>query len=58
MNAMTHIEQRRLGKMDWQIVEMARKDGPRSLNPDRFLARVARDLFGIPRSAPPGERRA
>jgi hypothetical protein len=48
MNAMTHIEQRRLGKMDWQIVEMARKDGPRSLNPDRFLSRIAPNLFGVP----------
>ena len=48
MNAMTHIEQRRLVKMDWQIVEMARKDGPRSLNPDRFLSRIARNVFGIP----------
>ena len=47
MNAITHIEQRRLGKMDWQIVEMARKDGPRSLNPDDLLSRVARSLFSI-----------
>jgi hypothetical protein len=48
MNAMTHIEQRRLHKMDWQVVEMARKDGPRSLNPDGFVPRLARNLLGIP----------
>jgi hypothetical protein len=48
MNAMTHIEQQRLSKMDWRVVEMARKDGPRSLNPDGFLARMARILFTIP----------
>ena len=48
MNAMTHIEQRRLGKMDWQIVEMARNDGPRGLNPDRLLSRIARSVFGVP----------
>ena len=47
MNAMTHIELRPLAKMDWQVIEMARKDGPRSLNPDGFVARVARNLFGI-----------
>jgi hypothetical protein len=51
MNAMTHIEQRRLGKMDWHVIEMARKDGPRSLNPDGFLPRIARSLFSsrVPR---------
>lgn len=48
MNAMTQIEQRRLGQMDWQVVEMARKDGPRSLNPDGLLARVTRVLLGVP----------
>jgi hypothetical protein len=48
MNAMTQIEQRRLGSKDWQIVEMARKDGPRSLNPDSFVSRLARNLFGVP----------
>jgi len=45
---MDHIEQRRLARMDWQVIEMARKDGPRSLNPDGFISRMARNLFGIP----------
>ena len=44
MNAMTHIEPQRPVKMDWQVVEMARKDGPRSLNPDGFLSRFARNV--------------
>ena len=48
MNAMTNIEQRRLSQRDWQIVEMARSDGPRSLNPDGFLARLAENLFALP----------
>jgi hypothetical protein len=47
MNAMTQIARHPKGKMDWRIIEMARKDGPRSLNPDGFVARLARDLFGI-----------
>jgi hypothetical protein len=48
MNAMTHIEQRRLSRADWQIVEMARSDGPRSLNPDSFFARLTDNLFALP----------
>ena len=48
MNAMTRIEQQPLGKMDWRTVEMARQDGPRSLNPDGIVSRIARNLFGIP----------
>jgi hypothetical protein len=34
-------------ELDWRIVEMARTDGRRSLNPDGFRARLARKLFGI-----------
>ena len=48
MNAMTRIEAQRPVKMDWRVVEMARADGPRSLNPDGFLARLARNVLGIP----------
>jgi hypothetical protein len=48
MNAMTRIEQQPSGKMDWRTVEMARQDGPRSLNPDGIVSRIARNLFGIP----------
>lgn len=31
---------------DWEIVEMAAWDGPRSLNPKGLLARIERVLFG------------
>ena len=48
MNAMTHFETQRPVKMDWKVVEMARKDGPRSLNPDGLLSRIARNVLGIP----------
>ena len=34
--------------IDWNVVDMARADGPRSLNPDGLLARVTRDVFGLP----------
>lgn len=48
MNTMTHIERQPIGKMDWRVIEMARKDGPRSLNPDDLVARLARNLLGLP----------
>ena len=44
MNAVTPVIESSLGFLDWRIVEMARKDGPRSLNPDGVVARVARRL--------------
>lgn len=47
MNAMANIQAQRTVKPDWKVVEMARKDGPRSLNPDGFLSRMARNLLGI-----------
>ena len=37
-----------LGQNEWKVVELARTDGARSLNPEGFLARIARDLFGMP----------
>jgi len=46
MNATSTIEPQRKGEMSWQVIEMARSEGPRSLNPDGILARIAR-LFGI-----------
>jgi hypothetical protein len=39
--------QAHLTAMDWKIVKIARHDGPRSLNPDAFLARLSRLLFGL-----------
>jgi hypothetical protein len=37
-----------LSELDWQVVEIARKDGPRSVNPDGFLARLSREFLGLP----------
>ena len=48
MTAVTPIRKSALSYLDWKVVEMARADGPRSLKPDGFLARLSRDLFGLP----------
>ena len=50
MNAIMSITQPHPG-MNWNVIDMAREDGPRSLKPDGFLARLGRGLFGasIPR---------
>lgn len=37
-----------LSDLEWRVVEMARNDGPRSLNPDGTLVRFCRDFFGLP----------
>jgi hypothetical protein len=37
-----------LSELEWRVVEIAREDGPRSLNSDGFLSRLSRDLFGLP----------
>ena len=37
-----------LSDLDWKVVETARADGPRSQNPNSLLARLARDLIGVP----------
>jgi hypothetical protein len=37
-----------LSELDWRVVESAREDGPRSLNPDGMLARLYREFFGLP----------
>lgn len=47
MNALSTIEPQRQCKMSWQVIEMARSEGPRSLHPDGIVARIARALFGI-----------
>jgi hypothetical protein len=41
-----------LSQLDWKVVDTARADGPRSLNPDGFFAWLIRTVFGIsvPRS--------
>ena len=46
MNAFTPVDRNTLSHLDWRVVEMAREDGPRTLNPDGFLASLAR-FFGM-----------
>ena len=46
MNAITSHSG--LGSLEWDVVTIARKDGPRSLNPDGLLAVLSRELFGLP----------
>lgn len=36
-----------VSKIDWEVVETARTDGPTSLNPNGILANLARMLFGV-----------
>lgn len=47
MNAISTFESQRPTAMNWQVIEMARSEGPRSLNPDGIVSRIARSLFGI-----------
>lgn len=37
-----------LNELDWQVVEIARADGPRSLSPDGWLNKFHEGLFGFP----------
>lgn len=37
-----------LTALDWQVIEVARMDGPRSINPDGRFTRFLRDFFGLP----------
>ena len=48
MNAVSTIEPQSQFQMSWQVIDMARRDGPHSLNPDGLAPRIARTLFGIP----------
>ena len=43
-----NIDHRTLSEVDWFVVDIARKDGPLSLNPDSLWARISRSLFGLP----------
>ena len=48
MNAITLRQSCSLTDLDWSVVEIARSDGPRSLNPDGPFTRFLRDFFGLP----------
>ena len=40
------VVRREFGETEWAIVEMARHDGPRSLNPNSLVARLCSMLLG------------
>lgn len=48
MNAMTLKMECSLTNLDWKVIEMARDDGPRSINPDGRFKWFLRDFFGLP----------
>lgn len=48
MNAVTMNLGSSLTALDWQVVDMAKADGPRSINPDGPFTRFLRDFFGLP----------
>lgn len=48
MNAIASNQGRSLTDLDWKVVEVARRDGPLSINPDGPRARFLRIFFGFP----------
>lgn len=48
MNALPLTQDGPLKELDWKVVEIARADGPRSLNRDGRFTRLLRDFFGLP----------
>lgn len=48
MNAITLNISCPLTELDWQVVEIARIDGPRSIKPDSGFTKFLKDFFGLP----------
>jgi hypothetical protein len=48
MNAVSLNIDCSLTDLDWQVVELARLNGPRSMNPDTGFIRSLKDFFGLP----------
>ena len=48
MNAVTLNLECSLNDLEWRVVEMARSDGPRSIQPDGPFTKFLRDFFGLP----------
>ena len=48
MNAIAPKLECSLTNLDWRVVEIARSDGPRSINPDRRFTKFLGDFFGLP----------
>jgi hypothetical protein len=47
MNAVTPFRIGLLTDLEWEVVELARHDGPRSFNPEGIFTQLLRDLFGM-----------
>jgi hypothetical protein len=48
MNAIALKLECSLTDLEWRVVEIARSDGPRSINPDGRFTKFLRDFFGLP----------
>jgi len=48
MNAIALSLECSLTDLEWRVVEIARSDGPRSINPDGGITKFLRDFFGLP----------
>ena len=48
MNAITLKLECSLTDLEWRVVDIARSDGPRSINPDGRLTKFLREFFGLP----------
>ena len=48
MNAIALKLECSLTDLEWKVVEIARADGPRSIEPDGRLTKFLREFFGLP----------
>jgi hypothetical protein len=48
MNAIAMKLECSLTDLEWRVIETARSDGPRSIEPDARFTRLLRDFFGLP----------
>jgi hypothetical protein len=48
MNAIALKLECSLTDLEWRVVEIARSDGPRTINPEGRLTRFLREFFGLP----------
>jgi hypothetical protein len=48
MNVIALKKESSLTDLEWRVVEMARSDGPRSINPDGGFTKFLRGFFGLP----------
>lgn len=48
MNVIPIKPESSLTELDWRVVEIARADGPRSINPEGRFTRFLREFVGVP----------